>query len=177
MDSQKTVYLICLGGHAKQVIDVFLENNYNILGAYDDNKKGTNYRGIKILGSLSEIQNLETDQPFFCTIGDNKLRQEICNPLQNINWINCISRHAYISPSVKIGYGNYIGVHARILSDSVIGNHNIINDGSTLTHDNYIGDFNHIAPSASLGGRVKIGNSNLIGTNSTINPNVKISNK
>ena len=176
MSEKKYVYIICAGGHAKQVIDILIENNYEIRGVFDDHKKGIFYRNVPIIGTLRDIKNYN-NEPFFCALGDNKLRKIICESSINFKWINCTSHHSYISPTVHIGYGNYIGVHTKILSDSIIGNFNIINDSATVTHDNIIGNYNHVAPNASFGGRVKIGNSNLIGTNATINPDVILENE
>ena len=176
--SSKQVYLIGAGGHAKQVADVFLDSGYEILGAYDDTKAGIFYRGIPIIGTLTDLDSysgsMKDEIPLFCTIGDNPTRQRIVNRYPELKWANCISPQAYISPTVTLGKGNYIGVHARLLSETKVGDFNIINDGATLTHDNTLGDFNHIAPNASLGGRVRIGNLNLIGTNATLNPDTMI---
>lgn len=173
------VFLICAGGHAKQVIDVFLHSGFIIEGVFDDIKTGTFYRNTKIVGTLSDLKKYEHCQiPFFITLGDNKLRKKIAGENPKLLWTNCVSlAYAYVSPTVTMGYGNYIGPHTRILSDTIIGNFNIINDGATITHDNFIGNYNHIAPSASLGGRVKIGDCNLIGTNATLNPDVYLCNE
>lgn len=174
------VYLIGAGGHSKQVTDILVENGYTIVGIFDDCKKGFSYLRIPILGTIKDIEDYSkrNELQFFCTIGDNNDRARIVGLLSHLNlkWINCVSKHAYLSPTVTIGSGNYIGVHTRILSDTHLGSHNIINDGATLTHDNSIGNYNHIAPAASLGGGVGIGDYNLIGTNATINPYKKIDN-
>jgi sugar O-acyltransferase (sialic acid O-acetyltransferase NeuD family) len=174
----KSVYIVCAGGHAKQVCDVFISRGYDVKGAFDDKKTGIFYRNIPVIGTMSDFYNYESkqNQSFFCTLGDCMTRKNICERRTDLIWINCISPYSYISETAIMGYGNYIGVHSKILSDSRIGNFNIINDGSTVTHDNIIGNYNHIAPNASLGGNVSIGDLNLIGTNATINPTVKIDN-
>ncbi len=172
------IWLLYCGGHAKQCIDVFFDSDYTIKGAFDDNIERIGkefYRGIKIVDTISNsINYIQNEDNVFCTIGDNKIRELTANRFSHYNWANCISKHSYISPSVKMGFGNYIGTHSKLLADTSIGNFNIINDGSTLTHDNTIINYNHIAPNASLGGRVNIGSNCLIGTNSTVNPNIKI---
>jgi sugar O-acyltransferase (sialic acid O-acetyltransferase NeuD family) len=172
-NSKNYVYIVCTGGHAKQVIDIFLENGYEIRGAFDDLKTGFFYRQVQILGTIDDIKNYP-DEPFFCTLGDNHLRKKICDRFKNVNWINCISSKSHISPMVKLGIGNYVGIYSIISGDTIINNFNIINDGATVTHDNSIGSYNHIAPNASLGGRVSIGDLNLVGTNATINPGISL---
>jgi sugar O-acyltransferase (sialic acid O-acetyltransferase NeuD family) len=177
------VYVVCAGGHAKQVIDVFLSNKYEVLGAFDDHKVGHFYRGVNIVGKLDNLAFRQTGMcvgtpvQYFCTVGDNQLRKQITDKYKALPWTNCISPYAYISPTVTMGQGNYIGVHARLLSDVSIGSFNIINDGATLTHDNTISHFNHIAPNASLGGRVVLGSFNLVGANATLNPDVHMTDR
>ena len=123
--SKNIVYIICTGGHAKQVIDIFLENGYDIKGAFDDNKTGNFYRNIPILGKIDLIEDSEYDKmKFFCCIGDNKIREQIYTKFKNIHWINCISSHAYVSPTVKLGYGKVSqekGAVAKKIRDFVIG--------------------------------------------------------
>jgi len=174
-----SVYIIGAGGHSKQVIDIFLENGREIAGVFDDHKIGPFYRGTRIIGTsrdAAKYANANGDGSFFCAIGDNDQRKRVTEELVDWvhDWTNCISKTAYVSPSVRMGRGNYIGNHGKVLADSAIGDFNIVNEGATLTHDNLIGDYNHVAPNASLGGRVKLGNSNLIGTNATINPDVHL---
>jgi sugar O-acyltransferase (sialic acid O-acetyltransferase NeuD family) len=168
------VYIIFSGGHSKQCIDIFLDNNIPILGLFDNNRPvGPFYRGTTILGKIEDIlTKCNKSNMFFCACGNNTLRQSIVEKYPDLTWTNCISRHSIISPSATIGKGNYIGVSTKIAADAIIGDFNILNDGCTVTHDNVIGSYNHIAPNASLGGFVKIGNNCLIGTNATINPSV-----
>ena len=184
----KKLYILYSGGHAKQCIDIFLENDYQILGCFDDyflksKKEEEFYRGINIIGSIDDYlklynENLIHKNHFvFCCAGDNTIRKTIIDKYKDDNYINCISKHSYISDTSNIGIGNYIGVHSKIISNSLIGDFNIVNDGATIMNDCKINDFNHLAPNSSLGGRVKICSYCLIGTNCTVNPNVKICDK
>ncbi len=170
------VYLFYGGGHCKQVIDIFEENEIKIIGIFDDFKEKNTlvYKKYKVIDTISNAHKyIQNDIKVFCTIGDNYLRKLIFDTFKN-NFINCISKDSYISDSVKIGSGNYIGVNAIILSDTIIGDNNIINTNANVAHDIIIGDHNHIAPSSTLSGNVNIGNLNLLGTNCTINPKIKI---
>jgi sugar O-acyltransferase (sialic acid O-acetyltransferase NeuD family) len=171
----KEVWLVQTGGHSKQCIDIFLENGYTIKGCFDNWCTGSFYRDCKIIDTIEQMHNyVKESDPIFCTIGDNQKRKQLVGQYPHHNWINCISKHSYISPSVQMGRGNYIGVGTKLLADTKIGHFNICNDGSTLTHDNNVSDFNHFAPNCSLGGKVIISNNCLIATNATINPNVFI---
>jgi acetyltransferase EpsM len=172
------VWLIQAGGHCKQCIDILLDNSFNILGIFDNFQQPNTifYRGIKVVGDYNSIMGfVKPSENVFCTIGDNIKRKQFIEEFPvNVNWINCISKYAIISPSAKIGVGNYVGATSKILSDTIIGNFNIINDGATLMHDDFVGNFCHLCPNSSVGGKVSIGNCCLIGTNSTINPNISI---
>lgn len=173
------VYLFFAGGHCKQVIDIFEDNNINIIGIFDDFKeKGSLfYKNYKIIDKIvNACDYLDSKSNLFCAIGDNKIREKIHANFIEYNFINCISQKSYISNSVKIGYGNYIGDFSVILSDSSIGNFNIINTKANIAHDIIIGNYNHIAPSSTLSGNVIIGDLNLLGANCTINPKIKIHN-
>jgi sugar O-acyltransferase (sialic acid O-acetyltransferase NeuD family) len=173
--SKLNVWLVQSGGHCKQCIDIFIENGYTIKGCFDNWCTNEFYKGITIVDTIDNMdQYINNNDPIFCTIGDNNKRKQLVEKYPHYNWINCISKHSYISSSVNIGKGNYIGVGTKILADSKIGNFNICNDGSTMTHDNNIKDYNHLAPNCSLGGKVNIGNNCLIGTNATVNPNITI---
>jgi sugar O-acyltransferase (sialic acid O-acetyltransferase NeuD family) len=170
------VYLIGTGGHSKQVTDILIENEYNILGAFDNFKKDITYRNIKILGNIEEIENIvPINSNLFITFGDNNYRQVIYTKFKdNYNFINCISGKSTISPTCILGYGNYIGNYTKLGEDCLIGNLNILNEGSIIGHDTIIGDFNHLSLNSSTGGNVIIGNLNLFGINSTVIPKIKI---
>ena len=170
------VYLIGAGGHSKQVIDILIENGYNIIGAFDNFKKGIFYRDIKVLGTIKEIINIApSNSNLFITFGDNNYRQEIYNNYKSIyKFINCISRRSTISSTCKLGYGNYIGNYSKLGEDCLIGNFNIFNEGCIIGHDNIIGDFNHFSLNSSLGGNIIVGNLNLFGINSSVIPKIKV---
>lgn len=169
------VYLIGTGGHSKQIIDIYLENDYKILGAFDDFRTGLFYRNIPILGKIEEVENtISKDSNIFITFGDNNYRMELYKKYKSYNFINCISSKSVISPTCKLGFGNYIGNFSKLGEDCIIGNFNILNEGCIIGHDNIICDFNHISLNSSTGGNVVIGNLNLFGIGSSIIPKVQI---
>ena len=173
------VYLLCAGGHCKQVIDIFENTGVEIIGIFDDLKsKGSLfYRGYKIIDTITNSHfYLNTTSNIFCTAGDNQIRNIICNSFLKYTFLNCISNKSNISRSVNIGWGNYVGDNCNILADTRIGNFNIINTNANIAHDIIIGDYNHIAPSSTLSGNICIGDLNLIGAHCVINPKIVIQN-
>ncbi len=174
------VYIILAGGHAKQCIDIFLENKESIQGVFDDFRPvgSSFYRDTSIIGKLDEVKDkVNSTDRVFCAIGDNTKREAFVTQFPDLNWINCISSKAILSPTVTLGIGNYVGATCKILADSMVSNFSIINDGATVMHDCIVGSYVHLCPNSSLGGRVEIGNGVLVGTNATVNPNVRIERK
>lgn len=169
-----SVILLGGGNHCKQVIDIFTEQEIEIVGIYDDNKTGSWY-GYPILGTIKDLNFTKIRcNKLFCCIGDNEVRRDLMNRFSDYKWTNCISEFARISKSAKMGTGNYIGAFSQVLADSILGDGNIINEGAIVTHDITIGNFNHIAPGSVICGNCEIGNLNLIGAKSVIIPKLKI---
>jgi acetyltransferase EpsM len=170
-----TIYIIGAGGHAKQVIDILLDNSYQICGIFDSYRSGYFYRNLPILGTIDDVLSIvPKNSNLFITFGDNKYRMDLYLKFKEYNFPNCISKQSYISQSTKIGYGNYIGCFTKIGEDCVVGNFNILNEGSIVAHDNFINDFNHLSINTSTGGNVIIGNLNLIGIGANILPKMTI---
>ena len=180
VDTSSGILLIQAGGHAKQCIDVFLDNDQKIAGVYDDFQQvgSVFYRGIKVIGKYDLIpKHLKVGSKVFCCIGDNYKRKEAVYmyAIEGIEWVNCISKHAIISPTAIIGSrGIYIGSGSRVLADSTVDNFTILNDGATVMHDDVVGKWCHLCPNSSIGGKVTIGDLCMLGTNATINPGVKV---
>jgi sugar O-acyltransferase (sialic acid O-acetyltransferase NeuD family) len=170
------MFIFGAGGHSKQCIDIFINNGYLIEGIFDDHKKGFHYN-YRIIDTIDNAKlYIDKKSELFIGIGDNIIRNDIYDKFKDYNFINCISKNSYISPSAILGDGNYIGNNVCILSDVVIGNGNILNESCNVPHDCRIGNFNHISISSTLGGNVVVGHFNLLGLNSTILPNLKIGN-
>lgn len=162
------IKILCAGGHCKVIIDSLLSNDMQIHGIYDDFKdQGVFYRGISILGKISDV--LESDT-LIIACGDNRLRKSLYEKFPKAIYPNCIDKDAIISPTMSIGVGNYIGPGAVISADTCIGSYNILNNSSIIGHDVVIKDFCHIAPGSVLGGNVTVLNDCLIGSGSRILP-------
>lgn len=164
------------GGHAKIIIDILQQNNVKIVGIYDDYLDNfIKINNIPVIGNINDIDN---KYQYICSIGDNKIRQNIINDLENkhpnISWVNAIHPSASICSNVKLGLGNTICCNAIIQTNSIIGNHNIINTKASIDHDCIIENFIHIAPGVTICGAVYIGNLTFIGAGSTIINKIKI---
>lgn len=162
----KKIVIIGCGGHAKVVVSIInLLDDVEVVGFYDDNKKGE-FCNYPILGTIRELQL--DHQGYIIGIGNNKVRQEIYEKYPNINWISAIHPESIIDSNVKIGKGTVICAGVIIQTEVKIGVHCIINTGCSIDHESKIGNFCSICPGVVICGRVKIGDLTFIGANSTI---------
>ena len=115
------VYIFGAGGHTKQCIDIFINNDKNIEGIFDDNKIGYHYN-YKIIDNIQNANKyINKESELFLGIGDNNIRKKIYEIYHEYNFINCISKKSNISKTVKIlGYNNYIGENTNIDRKSVV---------------------------------------------------------
>jgi sugar O-acyltransferase (sialic acid O-acetyltransferase NeuD family) len=166
------ISIIGAGGHSKVIIDIICElGNYNIVGIYDDNKTGY-FSGIKILGKISEINNI-TDY-FIIGIGNDKIRKKIAEEYHQLKWATLIHPKTIISKTSTIQEGTVICAGAIIQTEVIIGKHCIINTNCNIDHESIIGDYCSICPSSTICGQVKVGESSFIGANSTVIQTIEI---
>lgn len=166
------ISIIGAGGHSKVIIDIICElGNYNIVGIYDDNKTGY-FSGIKILGKISEINNI-TDY-FIIGIGNDKIRKKIAEEYNQLKWATLIHPKTIISKTATIKEGTVICAGAIIQTEVIIGKHCIINTNCNIDHESIIGDYCSICPSSTICGQVKVGESSFIGANSTVIQTIEI---
>ena len=174
----KSLIIFGASGHAKVVIDIALENNFEIAGIIDNEKSSdTQFYGCKILGDdefLKENLQKFSIYEFFIAIGDNKTRFKICNKFLDLNYANLISKNANISPSATFGQGNIVMPGCIINADTQIANHTIVNSNSSIDHDCTISNFASIAPGCTLAGNVKVKDKCMIGIGTKICNNISI---
>jgi sugar O-acyltransferase (sialic acid O-acetyltransferase NeuD family) len=160
------------GGHAKIILDIAKQTNQVIEAFYDDNSQiyNTNFNGYNVIGPIEKLTNKNA----IIAIGNNKIRKEISNRVNKVNWKTLIHNATIISENVVIGNGSLIVAGAILQTCTIIGKHCIVNTNASIDHDCVINDFVHISPSATLCGNVAIGEGTHIGAGATIIPNIKI---
>lgn len=169
--NMKRIAIIGGGGHSRVIIDALCElskkNQMKLIGFYDDNINCEEYRSIKRLGKINDI-NSNHEVYYICGIGNLKTRRSIIDKLSNINWINVIHPSSIISDTVKLGKGIFINAGTIINSRAYIKDHCIINTNSVIEHDVSIGVNCHIAPSVTICGHVTIKDETFIGVGTKI---------
>lgn len=157
------------GGHARSIINTFCINNiYQEIILVDKNAE----KNEKILGfSVKKNYELDRDDVYIIAIGDNTIRKEMYNKLQNNHIGNCISvvsNSSHIGLDVSIGKGTFIAPYVYIGPQTSVGINTIINTGCVVEHESVIGSHTHIAPHVTICGRTNIGNNVFCGAGSTV---------
>ncbi len=154
-------------GHSYVCIETANQSGFDVVGYYDIEEKSVNPYKLNYLGSENTIS--DSNNHLFVAIGDNKLRQIICEKLISINKFatlihptSFISSTSIISDNVLLSAGSIVNAHAKI------GYGCIINTASIIEHECHLDDFVHVAPGATLSGNVTIGKRSFIGANATI---------
>lgn len=183
----KDLFLIGAGGFSTEIlhmVEIIQKENkqWGKIFFIDDNPKihNTELRGVKVLGGLDLVEDINYDIDVVITINNVVTREVIINKLKSnlkISFPNLISPQAIVDNDyLKIGKGNII-MHFVILSTHLeIGNFNIFNSYAGIGHDCKIGDINSFGPRVAVSGNVEIGRMNDFGVNSTILQNKKIGN-
>jgi acetyltransferase EpsM len=168
---KKNIAILGAGGNCIVVIDLIDLNKYNIVGIYDDNKKGF-FLGHKILGKIDELDpNIDN---YIISIGNDKIREIIYNKFKNLNWCTLIHPSSIIAKNATIGKGSIVCAGSIIQPLAVVGKQCIINTNCNIDHESIIEDFCSICPGVTICGQVKIGKLCFVGANSTIIQNINI---
>lgn len=163
----------------KELIDL----KKKVIGFCDENiptgKLIKNTNGLKNLGAFDNLpKDKRKNLCGIIGIGENRIRQKIVKNIskidKNFNWINLISKNAYVCPDVKIGKGTAILSGTVIRNNVNIGEHCLINSSCSIDHDSNFDDFSSCGPGVTTGGNVKVGKMSFIGIGSTIKNSIKI---
>lgn len=176
--SDKEVILVGYSGHAYVVADTILNDGINIIGYSDKVKANINPYNLTYLGFEKESNFIgwSREIPFVIGIGDNKLRQNISNLIEEKGKVvqTIIDMTANISSNVSIGSGTFINKNVTVNSLARIGKNVILNTGCIIEHECILGDAVHVAPGAVLAGNVTIGERSFVGANSVVKQGVNI---
>ena len=169
------VLILGCGGHARFIISILKNINFEISGLIDVND---NYdleeviMNVPIIGSINCLPKFLKDgyNDIVLAVGDNKRRKTFYEEVINLgfNLPNIIHTTALIDDTVLKGDGNVFGPSVIIGAEVKIGSNNIFNSACMVEHQSIIGSHNHLSLSSIICGSVKIGNEVFIGANSTV---------
>ena len=179
-------HLVIIGarGYGRELYDLFrntedyTSGRIDIKGFLDD--KVDALEGIAgnwppILGAVEDYK-IETDDVFFCALGDSHWRKHYVSIIEGKGGIFITIKHktALISPNASIGRGSIIGGYTSISPNVKIGNHVMMQPFSNFGHDASIGDFASIESYVFLGGYASVGALSTMHTKSSIIPHKSI---
>ena len=148
----KSLLIIGAGGHGQVVYEIAKSLGYEKIGFIDDNSKDA-------IGKIEEIDKFYDYGNAICGIGNNLLRKEIIEKLQNAGFRipSLIHPSAYVSPSAIIKDGAVVEPMAIVNAHSKVGVGVIVSVGAIVDHDAEIGICAHINAGAIVkaGGRVE----------------------
>lgn len=175
MAESEGVVVLGASGHAKVVISAIRAGGGTVLCVLDDDadKWGMEFRGLTILGPVSEIARFP-DASVVAAIGDNRARADLVARLPQVRWGEVVHPAAWVDPSARRGPGSVVFAGAVLQADSRIGAHAIVNTCASVDHDCEVGAFAHLAPGVRLAGDVHVGDGAFLGIGTSTIPGIRI---
>ena len=180
----RDLFVVGAGGFGREAIWTIERINsdsklpvWNIIGYADDDpkwKKGDNYEGYPILGSVEEASRDYPGASVFVAIGNNQKRADIYKRLRGHDFPAIIDPKAQISPTTDFHHGTFIGAGAVVQVGTEIGKFSILGSNSVVGHDAVLGDFVNLGPGAVIASGVKVGNAASFFANSATMPWITI---
>ena len=148
-----------VGGHLAINLNQY-SSDYNLCGFFDDSYKkiGEYYCGIPVLGSISELNNLE-EVSLFLSIALPKVKKKIYEQLKiksRFSWPSFVHKKTWVSNEVEIGSGSIIYPGTTINYGSSLGGFAVVNMNCSLGHHTFVGNFASLAPGVNTGGHTTI---------------------
>lgn len=172
----KKIAIIGAGGFGREVkmlVDQInqKENQYEIIGFYDDKVQPDHINGVPYLGPLSEINKVSFPLSLAVAVGHPTTKKNIVSSLNNPN----LEFPSLVHPSVligadgvNIGKGNIICAGVIITVNIDIEDFVILNLSCTVGHDTTIGSYSSFMPTVNISGEVHIAEGVYVGTGAKI---------
>ncbi|MFP3592581.1 acetyltransferase [Chryseobacterium sp. SIMBA_038] len=161
------------GREVKMLIDHINQKNnqFEIIGFFDDKKYETEINGLPYLGGLEKINEVDYPLSIAVAIGDPKTKQKIIQNIDNVNieFPNLIHPSVIIGQdNVRLGKGNIICAGVIITVDIEIEDFVILNLSCTVGHDTKIKEYCSFMPTVNISGEVIINKAVYVGTGAKI---------
>lgn len=179
----KEIVIVGAGGFGREVKTLIDDINkvnptYIFKGYYDDGvQKGKIINGFKVLGGISELNNVSSELSVAIALGTPEVKKRIINQLHNPH----LNYPTLIHPTVIGGYDfilmgrGCIICAGNILTCNIeIQDFVILNLMCTVGHDTLIKKYASIMPSVNISGEVTIQESVYVGTGAKIINQVEI---
>lgn len=172
--------VIGAGGHALEILDVLLQDNYpHPIYFYDDITPSlTSFRGFPVVKNETMLKGIYPANFFFVLgIGNPINRKNMYEKFKSLggNLSSVISNKSVHSSQLLNKEFDLMNL-CYLGPETNIGKGTLINTGAQIHHEVEIGEFTEISPRALLLGKVKVGNLCSLGGNCTILPKIRIGN-
>lgn len=183
MENIEKIAIIGAGGFGREVkclIDDInsKEKQYEIIGFFDDNiEVGKSINGIKNLGSIESINNIDYNLNIALGVGVPEIKKKLISSINNTNikFPNLIHPNVIKSTDdVAIGIGNIICAGNIITCNIDIQDFVTLNLSCTVGHDTTIKSYSSFMPSVNISGEVIIEENVYVGTGAKIINNLSI---
>ncbi len=165
----RDLFIVGAGGFGREAVWAVESVNaaarepvWNILGYADDDpkwKKGGNFEGYPILGSVDEASKDHPGASVFVAIGNNAKRADLYKRLRGHDFPALIDPSARVSPTTEFRHGTYIAAGAVVQVGAELGKFALVGSNCVVCHDAVLGDFVNVGPGTVIASGVKVGNS------------------
>lgn len=180
----RDLFIVGAGGFGREAIWTVERINaafqipaWRIIGYADDNpkwKKGDNYEGYPILGSVEEASHDNPGASVFVAIGNNVKRADIYRRLRGHDFPALIDPSAQVSPTTDLEHGVYIASGAVVQVGATLGKFTLVGAKCVVGHDAAVGDFVNLGPGSAVAARVRVGARTSFFANASTMPGVEI---
>ena len=162
----RDLFIVGAGGFGREAIWTVERINalsqqpqWNIIGYADDDpkwKKGDNFEGFPILGTLEEASRDYPGASVFIAVGKNSKRADIAKRLCGHDFPAIIDPKAQISPTTDFLEGAFIAAGAVVQVGAELGRFVIVGANAVVGHDARLGDFVNMGPGTVVASGVKV---------------------
>jgi sugar O-acyltransferase (sialic acid O-acetyltransferase NeuD family) len=176
------VLLIGASGHASVVLEMLIEQEFNILGYISPFPA----RNKKLFIDLDWFQNDDDVLKFdkstirlangIGSLPGNARRAELYSQYKKLGYsfATLVSKNSFVSPYAYLEEGVQVISGALIQTGTSVGYNTIVNTGSNIDHDCSIGSNNHIAPGVTISGQVTSKANVHFGTGSSVIQSINV---
>lgn len=176
------IAIIGSGDLGQSIAHYARNNDYEIVGFYDDFQQTDSVIGIPLLGKLDKIETDYKRQLFdalVCAVGYNHFdfREKVFKKYRHglgIPFATIIDSSCHVDTSASIGDGVVMFPTSMVDKGCVIEDNVLLNVGVTIAHDSRVKEHSFLSPRVAVAGFSTIGKRCMIGINSTIIDNISV---
>ena len=179
--TNKKLYVLGGGGHAKVVIDSLVKNGSVVSGVIDPRLKvGDQLLDILVVGGDELMSQLDPQLTLLANgvgaTANSRTNRKLYDlwSAHGFSFATVVHPTAIIANEVRLALGCQIMAGTVLQPHVTIGKCTVINTAASVDHDCEIGDYCFIAPMVNLCGGAKVGEGSFIGAGAVLLPGVKV---